>query len=92
MPCQRILYIKILALFNTPGRRQSKTPILSRNIDQNSIETVFSIVIFRSTGDKWQSNTLFLSIFDRRSSIFDNVFEYRLPSVFTDCLLLCDRF
>ena len=37
----------------TPGRRQSKTPILSRNVDQKSIETVFSIAICRHTGDKW---------------------------------------
>ena len=29
----------------TPGRRQSKTPILSGNIDQKSIETVFLIAI-----------------------------------------------
>ena len=46
----------------TPGRRQSKTPILLRNVDQKSIETVFSIVICCPTGDKWQSKTLFLSI------------------------------
>ena len=66
---------------NTPGRRQSKTPILSMNENQKSIETVFSIAICRPTGDKWQSKTLFLSIFDPRSSIVDNVFDYRLPSV-----------
>ena len=47
---------------NTPGRRQSKTPILSRNVDQISIETVFSIAICRHTGDKWESKKLFLSI------------------------------
>ena len=41
----------------TPGRRQSKTPILSRNVDQKSIETLFSIAICRPTGDKWQSKT-----------------------------------
>ena len=39
-------------------------PILSRNVDQKSIETVFSIAICRPTGNKWQSKTLFLSIFD----------------------------
>ena len=44
----------------TPGRRQSKTPIQSRNVDQKSIETLFSIAICRPTGDKWQSKTLFL--------------------------------
>ena len=64
-----------------PGRRQSKTPILSRNVDQKSIETVFSIAISRHTGDKWESKTLFLSIFDPRSSIDDNVFDCRLPGV-----------
>ena len=63
---------------NTPGRQQSKTPILSRNVDQKSIETVFSIAICRHTGDKWESKTLFLSIFDPRSSIVDNVFDFRL--------------
>ena len=65
----------------TPGRRQSKTPILSRNVDKKSIETVFSIAICRHTGDKWESKTLFLSIFDPRSSIVDNVFDRRLPGV-----------
>ena len=35
----------------TPGRRQSKTPILSRNVDKKSLETVFLIVICRQT---WQ--------------------------------------
>ena len=30
-----------------PGRRQSKTPILSRNVDQKSLETEFSIAICR---------------------------------------------
>ena len=39
------------------------------NADQKSIETVFSIAICRQCGDKWQSKTLFLSIFDLRSSI-----------------------
>ena len=65
----------------TPGRRQSKTPKLSRNADQKSIETVFSIVICRHIGDKWQSKTLFPSIFDPRSSIADSVFDCRLPGV-----------
>ena len=66
---------------NTPGRRQSKTSILSRNIDQKSIETVFSIAICRPTGDKRQSKTLFISIINLRSSIVDNVFDCRLPGV-----------
>ena len=65
----------------TLGRRQSKTPILSRNVDQKSIETVFSIAICRHSGDKWESKTLFLSIFDLRSSIVDNVFDCHLHSV-----------
>ena len=65
----------------TPGRRQSKTPILSGNVDQKSIETVFSIAICCPTGDKWQSKTLFLSIFDPRSSIVDYIFDCHLPDV-----------
>ena len=56
-------------------------PILSRNIDQKSIETEFSIAICRPTGDKCQSKTLFLSIFDPRSSIADNVLDCRLSGV-----------
>ena len=39
---------------NTLGRRQSKTPILSRKIDQKSIKTVFFVAICCPTGDKWQ--------------------------------------
>ena len=66
---------------NTPDKRQSKTPILSRNVDQKSIETALSIVICRQCGDKWQSKTLFLSIFDPRSSIVDNVFDCRLSGL-----------
>ena len=54
--------------FNTPGRGQSKTPILSRNVDQKSVET------------------LFLSIFDPRLSIVDNIFDFRLPGVFKSLL------
>ena len=41
----------------------------STNADQKSIETVFSIAICCQCGDKWQSKTLFLLIFDQRSSI-----------------------
>ena len=37
---------------NTPGRR------LSKNGDQNSIETVFSIAICHQSGDKWQWKTV----------------------------------
>ena len=54
-------------------------PILSRNVDQKSLETEISIAICRHTGDKWQSKTLFLSIFYPRSSIVDIVFDCRLP-------------
>ena len=68
--------------FITPGRRQSKTTLQSRNVDQKSLETVFSIAICRPTGDKWQLKTLFISIFDARSSIVDSVFDCRLPGVF----------
>ena len=38
-------------------------PILSRDADKKSLETEFLIAICRHIGDKWQSKTLFLSIF-----------------------------
>ena len=47
----------------TSYRRQSKTLILLTRVDKKSLETEFSIVICRQTGDKWQSKTLLLSIF-----------------------------
>ena len=44
-----------------------KRSFQSTNVDQKSLETAFSIAICRQSGDKWQSKTLFLSIFDLRS-------------------------
>ena len=46
-----------------------------------SLEADFSIAICRPTGDKWQSKTLFLAIFDPISSIFESVFDCRLSGV-----------
>ena len=69
---------------STPGRHQSKTLILSINIDKKSLETEFSIAICRQIGDKWQSKTLFLSIFDQRLSIVKSVFDCCLPGVIRD--------
>ena len=63
------------------GWGQSKMPILSRNVHPKSIETVFLIAICRNSGDKWQSKTLFLSIFYPCSTIVDSVFGCRLPDV-----------
>ena len=63
----------------TPDRRQSKTLIPSTNIDQKSLETEFLIVICRRTGDKRQSKTLFLPIFEPRSSIIKSVFIAAYP-------------
>ena len=65
---------------NTPGMRQSKTQ-QSAIADQKSLETVFSIDICRLSGEKWQSKTLFLTIFDLRSSIVFSVFDCRLSGV-----------
>ena len=69
----------LLWAVNKPDRQQSKTPILSRNEHKKSIETVFSIAICRPTGDKLQSKTLFLLIFDPCSSIDDYIFDCRQP-------------
>ena len=41
----------------------------STNTDQKSIGKVFSIAICRQCGEKWQSKTLFLTIFNLHSSI-----------------------
>ena len=68
----------------TLGRRQSKTKILSRNVDKKSLETEFSIAICRHCGNKWQSKTLFLSIFDPRLSIVDSTFDCHLSGVKID--------
>ena len=51
---------------NTPGRRQSKTSILPRNVDQKSIETEFSIAIcshWRQNGNQKHCFYRFLSAF-----------------------------
>ena len=54
----------------------------STNADQKSIETVFSIVICRQSGDKCQLKTLFLTIFYLGSWIDRfGVFDCRLPGV-----------
>ena len=39
------------------------------------------MVICRPTGDKWLSKTLFLPVFDPRSSIVKVVFDCRLSGV-----------
>ena len=54
---------------NTPDRQQSKTLILSTNVDQRLLETEFSIAVCHPTGNKWQLKTLFLAICDPRSLI-----------------------
>ena len=70
---------------STPDRRQSKTLILSTTVDQKLLKTEFSIVICHLTGDKWQSKTLFLAIFDPCSSIVKSVFDCRLSGVISLC-------
>ena len=55
--------------------------IPSTNVNQKSLETEFLIVICRLTGDKWQSKTLFLAIFDLCLLIVKSIFVCRLPSV-----------
>ena len=68
-----------MMLFNTPDRWQSNTLILWTNVDQKSLETVFSIAICRQSGDKWQSKTLFLVIF---SSVLVDCYIRALCGVF----------
>ena len=54
----------LISLLLISNRWQSKTLRLLTSVDQKSLETEFSIAICRLTGDKWQSKTLFLVIFD----------------------------
>ena len=49
------------------------------NIDRKSLETEFLIANCRQTGDKWQSKTLFLAIFDPRWSIVKSVLIATYP-------------
>ena len=68
--------------FFTPDRRLSKTLILSTKVNRKLLETEFLIAISRLTGDKWQSKTLFLAIFDPHSAIAKSVFDCHLSAVF----------
>ena len=65
----------------TLDRRQSKTSVILTNIDQKSLETEFLIAICQPKGDKWQSKTLFLAIFDQYSLIVKSVFNCRISGV-----------
>ena len=62
---------------------QSKTSILSTNVDQQYLETDFSIAVSRPTGDHWQSKTLVVAISDPRSSIVKRVFDCRISGMDT---------
>ena len=55
--------------------------ILSTSVDKKSLDTEFLIAICPLTGDKWQSKTLFLAIFDPCSSIVKSIFNCRLSGV-----------
>ena len=52
----KLIYVVVTLI--TLGRRQSKTPILSRNVDQKSLETEFTIAICGHAGDKCYKNTV----------------------------------
>ena len=54
-----------------------KTIILSTSVDRKSLKIEFLIGICCPNGDKWQSKTLLLAIFDPRSSIVKSIFDSR---------------
>ena len=54
--------------YQTGGNRKCSQQ--SMNVDHRLLETVFSIAIFRQSGDKRQAKALFLAILDPRSSIY----------------------
>ena len=59
---------------NTTDMRQSETLLTIDERGYKSLKTVFSSVISRQSGDKWQSKTLFLKMFELRSSIVLMIF------------------
>ena len=71
----------------TSDRRQSKTLMLSTNMDPRSLETELSTAVCRPTGDKWQSKTLFPAICDPRSSIVQSVFDCGLSDIIKERIL-----
>ena len=81
------MYSVDLYSINTSHRRQSKTLILSTNVDPISLETELSTAVCRQTGDKWRSKTLFPAICDPRSSIVQSVFDCRLSDMIKERIL-----
>ena len=67
----RIFWYCVWELDTTPERRQSKTQILSRNVDKNSLETEFSIAILSP---------------NRRQMTIENTVSIDFWSAFVDCL------
>ena len=62
-------------------RLQSKMLIISTNADQKLLETEYLIVNCPLTGDKWQSKTLLLAIFDSHSLIVKSISDCCLSGV-----------
>ena len=73
-----------ISSFTTPGRRQSKTLLLSTNVDQNSYNLSFRLPFVARLVTKMAIKNTFLANFHPRSSIVKSVFDSRLPGVFTD--------
>ena len=59
----------IIVVVNTPGRRQSKTLMLSTNVDQNSKKQGFRMPFVARLATNDYRKHCFPSIFDPRSSI-----------------------
>ena len=73
----------------TPGRRQSKTLILSTKVDQKSLETEFSIAIVASLRQMAIEDAV---SFDQHSSIVESVFDCCLSGVYTLCKCILPRY
>ena len=65
----------------TPHMRQSKTLLTIDECGSKIARNSVSIAICRQSGDKWQLKTLFLTIFDLRSSMYS---RFRLPPIRCD--------
>ena len=69
-------------MHDPPGRRQSKTLILSTNVDQKSLETVFDSHLSPGWRQMAIKITVSIECFDPRSLI-ESVFDCPLPGVMT---------
>ena len=83
--CVRMYVLPLLkhhrGCINTPDRRQSKTILLSANVDQKSLETDFDCHLSPDWRQMAIENSVSIDFFYQRSSIFKRALDCRLSGV-----------